>query len=167
VNPTDRLTMRVGSGLDVHPFGSDGDRPLRLAGVEVLGAPGLEGHSDADVAAHAVADALLGACALGDLGSRFGVGRPELAGADSLRLLAEVLADVGAEGYEVGNVDLTIVAQRPRLAAHRDQMRANLAGVLQVQVDRVSVKATTTDRLGTVGRGEGIAAWATCTVVLR
>jgi 2-C-methyl-D-erythritol 2,4-cyclodiphosphate synthase len=167
VNPTDRLAIRVGSGLDVHPFGSDGDRPLRLAGVDVPGAPGLEGHSDADVAAHAVADALLGACALGDLGSRFGVERPELAGADSLRLLAEVVADVGAEGYEVGNVDLTIVAQRPRLSAHRDQMRANLAGVLQVQVDRVSVKATTTDRLGTLGRGEGIAAWATCTVVAR
>jgi 2-C-methyl-D-erythritol 2,4-cyclodiphosphate synthase len=167
VNPTDRLAIRVGSGLDVHPFSSDGERPLRLAGVEVPGAPGLEGHSDADVAAHAVADALLGACALGDLGSRFGVERPELAGADSLRLLAEVVADVGAEGYEVGNVDLTIVAQRPRLAAHRDQMRANLAGVLQVQVDRVSVKATTTDRLGTLGRGEGIAAWATCTVVAR
>jgi 2-C-methyl-D-erythritol 2,4-cyclodiphosphate synthase len=167
VNPTDRLAIRVGSGLDVHPFGSDGDRPLRLAGVDVPGAPGLEGHSDADVAAHAVADALLGACALGDLGSRFGVERPELAGADSLRLLAQVVADVGAEGYEVGNVDLTIVAQRPRLSAHRDQMRANLAGVLQVQVDRVSVKATTTDRLGTLGRGEGIAAWATCTVVAR
>jgi 2-C-methyl-D-erythritol 2,4-cyclodiphosphate synthase len=151
----------------VHPFSADGDRPLRLAGVDVPGAPGLEGHSDADVAAHAVADALLGACALGDLGSRFGVQRPELAGADSLRLLAEVVADVRAEGYEVGNVDLTIVAQRPRLAAHRDQMRANLAGVLQVQVDRVSVKATTTDRLGTLGRGEGIAVWATCTVVAR
>jgi 2-C-methyl-D-erythritol 2,4-cyclodiphosphate synthase len=167
VNPTDRLAIRVGSGLDVHPFSADGDRPLRLAGVDVPGAPGLEGHSDADVAAHAVADALLGACALGDLGSRFGVQRPELAGADSLRLLAEVVADVRAEGYEVGNVDLTIVAQRPRLAAHRDQMRANLAGVLQVQVDRVSVKATTTDRLGTLGRGEGIAVWATCTVVAR
>jgi 2-C-methyl-D-erythritol 2,4-cyclodiphosphate synthase len=167
VNPTDRLAIRVGSGLDVHPFSSDGDRPLRLAGVDVPGAPGLEGHSDADVAAHAVADALLGACALGDLGSRFGVERPELAGADSLRLLAEVVAAVGTEGYEVGNVDLTIVAQRPRLAAYRDRMRANLADVLQVQVDRVSVKATTTDRLGTLGRGEGIAAWATCTVVAR
>jgi 2-C-methyl-D-erythritol 2,4-cyclodiphosphate synthase len=163
----DPLAVRVGSGLDVHPFAADGDRPLRLAGVEVPGAPGLEGHSDADVAAHAVADALLGACALGDLGSRFGVDRPEVAGADSMRLLAEVVAAVAAQGYEVGNVDLTIVAQRPRLAAYRDRMRANLAGVLEVEVDRVSVKATTTDRLGSVGRGEGIAAWATCTVVVR
>jgi 2-C-methyl-D-erythritol 2,4-cyclodiphosphate synthase len=165
VSPDAPRSLRVGQGLDVHPFSEASDRPLVLAGVEIPGAPGLEGHSDADVAAHAVADALLGACALGDLGSRFGVDRPEVAGADSLRLLAEVVADVAEAGYSLGNVDLTIVAQRPRLAAYRDQMRANLAGVLQVQVDRVSVKATTTDRLGTIGRGEGIAAWAVCTVV--
>jgi 2-C-methyl-D-erythritol 2,4-cyclodiphosphate synthase len=167
VRRPERLPLRVGLGLDVHPFGDDPDRPLVLAGVHVPGAPGLAGHSDADVAAHAVADALLGACALGDLGSRFGVDRPAVAGADSLRLLAEVVADVEAAGYEVGNVDVTIVAQRPRLAAHRDAMRANLAGVLRVDVADVSVKATTTDRLGTIGRGEGIAAHATCTVLAR
>jgi 2-C-methyl-D-erythritol 2,4-cyclodiphosphate synthase len=159
--------LRVGSGLDVHPFGDDPDRPLVLAGVEVAGAPGLAGHSDADVVAHAVADALLGACALGDLGGRFGVDRPELAGVDSLRLLAAVVADVAGAGFDVGNVDLTIVAQRPRLAGYRDEMRDNLATVLGVEVGRVSVKATTTDRLGTLGRGEGIAAWATCTVLPR
>jgi 2-C-methyl-D-erythritol 2,4-cyclodiphosphate synthase len=159
------LPLRVGSGLDVHPFGEDPDRPLILAGVHVPGAPGLAGHSDGDVASHAVADALLGACALGDLGSRFGVDLPELAGADSLRLLGEVVADVAVAGYRVGNVDLTIVAQRPRLAPHRDGMRANLARVLDVPLAAVSAKATTTDHLGTIGRGEGIAVWATCTVV--
>jgi 2-C-methyl-D-erythritol 2,4-cyclodiphosphate synthase len=162
-----RLSIRVGHGLDVHPFGDDPDRPLVLAGVHVPGAPGLAGHSDADVATHAVADALLGACALGDLGSRFGVDRPAVAGADSLHLLAEVLGDVEAAGYGVGNVDVTVVAQRPRLAAHRGDMRANLARVLRVELGDVSVKATTTDRLGTIGRGEGIAAYATCIVLAR
>lgn len=158
---------RIGSGLDVHPFAPDGDdRPLVLAGVTVPGTRGLDGHSDADVVCHAVADALLGAAALGDLGSRFGVDRPETAGADSLGgLLAAVVADVRADGWAVGNVDVTVVAQGPRLAPHRDDMRTNLAGVLRVDVGAVSVKATTTDRLGSIGRGEGIAAWATCLVV--
>jgi 2-C-methyl-D-erythritol 4-phosphate cytidylyltransferase / 2-C-methyl-D-erythritol 2,4-cyclodiphosphate synthase len=122
-----RLAVRVGNGLDVHPFADEDGRPLVLAGTTIPGAPGLAGHSDADVVAHAVADALLGACALGDLGSRFGVDRPELAGADSLRLLAGVVADVADTGYLVGNVDVTIVAQRPRLAGHREAMRAALA----------------------------------------
>lgn len=161
--------LRVGSGIDVHPFASpEEDRPLVVAGVLVPDAPGLAGHSDADVACHAVADALLGAAALGDLGSRFGVDRPEVAGADSLHgLLAAVVADLREAGWEVGNVDLTVVAQRPRLAPHREAMTANLARVLQVTPDRVSVKFTTTDRLGTIGRGEGIAAWATCVVRAR
>lgn len=153
---------RIGSGIDVHPFGDDVDRPLVLAGVEVPGAPGLAGHSDADVVAHAVADALLGAAALGDLGSRFGVDDPRVAGADSMGLLAAVVADTTRSGYVVGNLDVTIVAQRPRLASHRGAMRARLAEVLVVDPDRVSVKFTTTDRLGTIGRGEGIAAWASC-----
>lgn len=155
--------VRIGSGLDVHPFAVDEDRPLVLGGVVVPGAPGLTGHSDADVVCHAVADALLGAAALGDLGSRFGVDRPEAAGADSLRgLLAAVVADVHAAGLTVGNVDVTVVAQRPRLAPHRAAMVEHLAGALAVAPARVSVKFTTTDRLGSLGRGEGIAAWATC-----
>lgn len=153
--------MRIGSGLDVHPF-SAAPRPLLLGGVEVDPAQGLAGHSDADVVAHAVADALLGAVALGDLGSRFGVDRPEVAGADSLALLADVVTDVHGAGWDVGNVDVTVVAQRPRLAPHRAAMRANLARVLEVADGAVSVKFTTTDRLGAIGRGEGIAAWATC-----
>lgn len=155
--------VRVGTGLDVHPF-ADQPRPLVLAGVTVPDGPGLAGHSDADVVAHAVTDALLGALALGDLGSRFGVDTPELAGADSLAFVRAAVADVRAAGFEVANVDAVVVAQRPRLAAHRDDMRRGLAGALGVDLDRVSVKATTTDRLGTIGRGEGIACWATATV---
>jgi 2-C-methyl-D-erythritol 2,4-cyclodiphosphate synthase len=155
--------MRIGNGLDVHPF-SDEDRPLVLGGVTIPDAPGLAGHSDADVVVHAVADALLGALALGDLGSWFGVDRPEVAGADSLALLRTVVAGVHAEGWVVGNLDVTVVAQRPRLAAHRGAMRRHIAAALDVDVDAVSVKATTTDRLGTLGRGEGIAAWATLLV---
>jgi 2-C-methyl-D-erythritol 2,4-cyclodiphosphate synthase len=152
---------RIGSGLDVHAFTDDPDRLLVLCGVHLPDGPGLAGHSDADVGAHAVTDALLGAAALGDLGSRFGVDRPEVAGADSLGLLTAVVADVAAIGYRVGNVDLTLVAARPRLAPHRDAMRANLARVLGVPVDDVAVKFTTTDGLGAVGRGRGIAGWAT------
>ncbi|MEX2503541.1 MAG: 2-C-methyl-D-erythritol 2,4-cyclodiphosphate synthase [Egicoccus sp.] len=159
--------LRIGNGLDVHPFGDDPDRRLVLCGVEIPDGPGLEGHSDADVGAHAVTDALLGAMALGDLGSWFGVDDPAVAGADSLGLLARVVATVADRGWEVGNVDLTVVAQRPRLAAHRDAMRARLAATLQVEGDDVSVKFTTTDRLGSLGRGEGIAAWATITAVPR
>lgn len=157
--------VRIGSGIDVHPFTDDPERRLVIAGVHVPDGPALEGHSDADVAAHAVADALLGATALGDLGSHFGVDRPDVAGADSLRgLLAAVVGDVHDAGYAVANVDLTVVAQRPRLASFREQMAANLAEVLQVAADRVSVKFTTTDRLGSIGRAEGIACWATCLV---
>ena len=156
---------RVGTGLDVHAFSADPDRPLVLCGVHLPEGPGLAGHSDADVGAHAVADALLGAAALGDLGSRFGVDRPEVAGADSLGLLAAVVADVAARGYRIGNVDLTLVAARPRLAPHRVAMRANLARVLAVPVDAVAVTFTTTDGLGAVGRGEGIAGWASALLV--
>ena len=156
--------VRVGTGLDVHPFAQQ-PRPLVLAGITVPDAPGLAGHSDADVVAHAVTDALLGALALGDLGSRFGVDTPELAGADSLAFVRAAVGDVRRHGWQVGNVDAVIVAQRPRLAPHRDDMRRALAGALGVELDDVSLKSTTTDRLGTIGRGEGIACWATAVVV--
>lgn len=154
--------LRVGQGLDVHPFAEG--RPLVLAGVDVPSHRGLAGHSDADVVAHAVADALLGAAALGDLGQRFGTDDPELAGADSLAMLRAVVADLAAAGWRPGNLDLTVVAQQPRLAPHREQMRANLAGALGIGQEAVSVKATTTDHLGSIGRGEGIACWAVCAV---
>lgn len=160
--------FRIGTGFDVHPFATDTARPLVLCGVTVEDGPGLEGHSDADVGAHAVADALLGAAALGDLGSRFGVDDPEVAGAASLDgLLAAVVADVHAAGFEVGNVDLTLLAERPRLAPYRDAMRARLAAVLRCDLGAVSVKATTTDGLGALGRAEGIAAQAACLLVPR
>lgn len=158
------MTVRIGSGIDVHPFSDDRERPLVLAGVTIADGPGLAGHSDADVAAHAVADALLGAAALGDLGSHFGVDRPEVAGADSLELLATVVTKATNAGWRTTNVDLTVVAQRPRLGPHRDAMRSNLARVLDLDLSEVSVKFTTTDRLGSIGRAEGIACWATLLV---
>lgn len=154
------MKVRVGTGLDVHPFGEEDERPLVLAGVEIAGAPGLAGHSDADVVAHAITDALLGATARGDLGERFGVDEPEVAGAASLGLLATVVAELAADGWRVGNLDCTVVAQRPRLAAYRAAMREALAATCTVDPDQVSVKFTTTDRLGSLGRGEGIACWA-------
>jgi 2-C-methyl-D-erythritol 2,4-cyclodiphosphate synthase len=157
--------IRVGNGLDVHPFSEDADRELVLAGVVVPGGTPLDGHSDADVVAHAVTDALLGALAAGDLGSRFGMDAPATAGADSLRLLAAVVDDVHGAGWVVGNVDVTVVAQRPRLADLREAMCGRLAETLHVGADRVSVKFTTTDALGAIGRGEGIAAWASCVLV--
>lgn len=158
------MSLRIGSGLDVHPFADDPERPLVIGGVVVPEGPGLAGHSDADVAAHAVADALLGAMALGDLGSHFGVDRPEVAGADSLGLLRTVVERVAAAGGSIGNVDLTVVAQRPRLAGYRDPMRSRLADALGLRPEAVSVKFTTTDRLGAIGRAEGIACWATVLV---
>ncbi len=160
------MTIRVGSGVDVHPFAA-GPRPLVLGGHQVSATGGLAGHSDSDVLAHAVTDALLGSLALGDLGSFFGVDTPELAGADSMALLSTALAALSDRGFVVGNLDATVVAQRPRLAEHLPSIRAALAVGLQVDVDAVSVKATTTDRLGTIGRAEGIACWATVLVAAR
>ncbi len=154
-------TQRIGSGIDVHAFGPPAaGATVVLAGVEVPSDAPLEGHSDADVLAHAVIDALLGAVGLGDIGDRFGVDDPALAGADSMGLLAAVVADVARAGWRTGNVDVTLVATRPRVAPHREAMRDRLAEVLGVDRSAVSVKATTTDGLGSIGRGEGVAAWA-------
>lgn len=166
--------MRIGSGIDVHAFEAaprsaevDEDATVVLAGVRLPSHAALLGHSDADVVAHAVADALLGAMAAGDLGTRFGVDAPELAGADSMRLLAEVAAELAAAGLVLENLDVTVVASRPRIGDAREAMRTNLAAALGVEPGRVSVKATTTDGLGAVGRGEGVGCWATCLVVGR
>lgn len=155
---------RIGNGLDVHGFAEDA-RPLVLCGVTIPDAPGLAGHSDGDAGAHAVADALLGAAALGDLGTRFGVDDPQLAGADSTALLAEVVRAAADAGLVVGNLDVTVVAQRPRLAPFREAMRRSLATACGVSMTAISVKFTTTDRLGAVGRGEGVAVWANCLLV--
>jgi len=150
--------MRVGHGYDVHKLVEG--RALTLGGVVVEHELGLLGHSDADVATHAVADALLGAAALGDIGKHFPDTDPTFKGADSLMLLKEVSRLVSGEGYDILNVDVTIVAERPKLAPHIPKMRFNLADAMGVGVDMVSVKATTTEGLGFEGKEEGISAHA-------
>jgi 2-C-methyl-D-erythritol 2,4-cyclodiphosphate synthase len=153
--------VRVGLGLDVHQFDDDPGRPLWLAGVLIPDAPGLQGHSDADVLLHAVVDALLGAGGMGDLGALFGGHDPRYAGAASRGFVDETLRRVRAAGWAVGNLDCTLVAQRPRLGPHRQAMTASLAELLEVAASAVNVKITSTDGLGFTGRGEGIAALAT------
>jgi 2-C-methyl-D-erythritol 2,4-cyclodiphosphate synthase len=157
------MNVRVGIGYDVHPFALG--RPLVLGGVEVPHERGLAGHSDADALAHAVADAILGALALGDLGTHFPDDDPAFRGADSLDLLGRVRA-LGAErGWVVGNVDATVVSEQPKLAPHILAMRERLARVLAVDVPAVSVKATRHEGLGALGRGEGLAALAVVLLV--
>ncbi|WP_232199138.1 2-C-methyl-D-erythritol 2,4-cyclodiphosphate synthase [Thermosinus carboxydivorans] len=157
--------MRVGIGYDVHRLVVG--RKLILGGVEIPYEYGLEGHSDADVLLHAIKDALLGAAALGDIGRHFPDTDPRYKGASSLKLLARVKEILAENGYETGNVDATVIAQKPKLAPYIAQMNANIARVLGIDVDRVNVKATTTEGLGFAGRGEGIAAQAVATVVRR
>jgi 2-C-methyl-D-erythritol 2,4-cyclodiphosphate synthase len=153
--------MRVGLGMDAHAF--DPHRPLVLAGVLVSGAPGLSGHSDADVVSHAIADALLSAAGMADLGTMF-PNDERWRDASSLVILEETGRALGAAGWSIGNVDATIVAESPRLAPLRDEMIGALAGSLTLSRDQVWVKATTTDGLGFVGRGDGIAALAVALV---
>jgi 2-C-methyl-D-erythritol 2,4-cyclodiphosphate synthase len=153
---------RVGLGFDVHPFALG--RPLVLGGVEVPAERGLEGHSDADVLTHAVADALLGALALGDLGGHFPDTDPRYRGISSLRLLGEVVERVRSQGARIVNVDATVIADGPRLADSLAAMRMRLAGALGLAVDHVSVKAKRAERLGALGRQEGIAALAVALV---
>ena len=154
--------VRIGHGYDVHRLVEG--RKLILGGVEIPYERGLLGHSDADVLTHAVMDALLGACALGDIGHLFPDSDPAYAGADSLRLLDEVVSRLHAQGFRVGNVDATVLAQAPKLAPHLPMIRRNLAERLRVPLSRVSVKATTEEGLGFTGAGEGIAAHAVCLV---
>lgn len=153
------MSMRVGLGFDVHPFADPGDgRPLVLGGVTIDGARGLAGHSDADVVAHAVADALLGPAGLPDLGTLFPASDEQHRGASSMAMLRDVVARVGAAGWRVANVDVVVAAEQPRLAPHVDAMRANLAAVLGDAA--VSLTPKHAEGVGAVGRGEGIAAWA-------
>ena len=148
-------------GFDVHAFSDDGDRKLVLGGVELAGERGLAGHSDGDVVAHAVADALLGAARLGDLGDHFPDDDPAWAGADSLNLLATIIDRVVAAGWRPANVDCTVALQAPRLGGYRAAMQERLGAVVRAPV---SVKATTTEGLGAIGRGEGVACWAVALV---
>ncbi len=157
--PDERICkFRVGQGYDVHRLATD--RRLILGGVDIPYEKGLLGHSDADVLAHAVMDALLGAAALGDIGKLFPDNDPEYEGADSLMLTRRVARVLEENGYAVSNVDATIIAQSPKLAPYIDRMRENIAAALNIPVTDVSVKATTEERLGFTGRKEGIAAQA-------
>lgn len=157
------MRLRIGNGFDVHRF-AEGRRCV-LCGVEIPHPLGLLGHSDADVALHALCDALLGAAALGDIGKHFPDTDPRFEGADSRMLLRKTARLLSEAGYSVGNVDVTIIAQAPKMAPHIPAMRANIAADLSLPLDAVSVKATTTERLGFTGRGEGIAAQATALLV--
>jgi 2-C-methyl-D-erythritol 2,4-cyclodiphosphate synthase len=150
--------LRVGIGIDAHAF--EAGAPLVLGGVRIEHPEGLAGHSDGDVLAHALTDAVLGAAGLGDIGERFPSDDPSLAGADSVGLLARAWAEVEELGWRLVNAEVVLIGQEPRLAPHREEMRQRLAGALGVGPERVSVQATTTDRLGFTGRGEGLAAQA-------
>lgn len=152
------MSIRIGQGFDVHAFG-EGDHVM-LGGVRIAHSRGVVSHSDGDVVLHALCDALLGALALGDIGRHFPDSDPQYAGVDSRRLLEQVYALVHDCAYRLVNADVTVMAQTPQLASHIDTMRDNIAKDLSTQRESISVKATTTERLGTVGREEGIAASA-------
>lgn len=154
---------RTGWGFDAHRLG--GEPPLRLGGVSVSETMGVIATSDGDVLAHAVTDALLGAAVLGDMGEHFPSDDPAYSGADSMDLLRRAVASARSSGWRVDHVDATVVAQEVRVAPHRAKIRAGLADALELAVDRVSVKATTSDGLGLIGEGEGIAAMAVVTVL--
>ncbi|KMJ44780.1 2-C-methyl-D-erythritol 2,4-cyclodiphosphate synthase [Xenorhabdus khoisanae] len=155
--------MRIGHGFDVHKFGGEG--PLVIGGVRIPYEQGLIAHSDGDVALHAATDALLGAAALGDIGKLFPDTDPAFKGADSRELLKEAYRRIRAKGYRIGNLDITIIAQEPKMLPHIPQMRVNLAEDLECHMDDINVKATTTEKLGFVGRKEGIACEAVALLV--
>ncbi|MEQ1976024.1 2-C-methyl-D-erythritol 2,4-cyclodiphosphate synthase [Xenorhabdus sp. SGI240] len=155
--------MRIGHGFDVHKFGGEG--PLVIGGVRIPYEQGLIAHSDGDVALHAATDALLGAAALGDIGKLFPDTDPAFKGADSRELLKEAYRRIRAKGYRLGNLDITIIAQAPKMLPHIPQMRVNLAEDLECHMDDINVKATTTEKLGFVGRKEGIACEAVALLV--
>ena len=157
------MDFRIGSGFDVHKLVEG--RKCIICGVEIPYEKGLLGHSDADVALHAMMDALLGAAAMGDIGKHFPDTDARFAGADSMKLTEHVVELLAKDGWKVNNVDVTIIAQAPKMAPHIQTMRTNVAKVLQVGIDRVNVKATTTEKLGFTGRGEGIAAEAVASII--
>jgi len=157
------MTLRIGEGWDTHALVVG--RPLVLGGVLIPHSHGLLGHSDADALAHAITDALFGAAALGDIGRHFPDTDAALRGADSILLLAEAARRVRAAGFEIANVDSTVVAQAPKLAPHIDAMRQRLAAALGVEVDQVNVKAKTAEKMGPVGEGRAIEARAVCLLV--
>ncbi len=155
--------MRIGHGYDVHRLVTG--RKCILGGVEIAHETGLDGHSDADVLAHAVMDALLGAAALGDIGRHFPDHDPAYAGADSMVLLRQVGQLLAGQGWRIGNIDATVIAQAPRLAPHIGAMRENIAAALGIETGQINVKATTEEKLGFTGAGEGIATHAVCLII--
>ena len=162
---TSNTGLRIGEGWDTHALVLG--RPLVLGGVIIPHSHGLAGHSDADALAHAITDALFGAAALGDIGRHFPDTDAAHAGADSMQLLAEAVSRVRAAGYEIGNVDCTVVAQAPKLAPFIEAMRSRLAGVLGVALDQVNIKAKTAEKMGPVGEGRSIEARAVCLLTKR
>ena len=152
--------MRIGHGYDVHKLVCG--RKLIIGGVEIAHDKGLDGHSDADVLVHAIMDSLLGAAALGDIGKLFPDTDQTFLGIDSMLLLAKVKERLVEKGFSISNIDATVIAQKPKLATHIDLMRARIAAVLQVEIDRISIKATTEEKLGFTGAEQGIAAHAVC-----
>jgi 2-C-methyl-D-erythritol 4-phosphate cytidylyltransferase / 2-C-methyl-D-erythritol 2,4-cyclodiphosphate synthase len=166
-NPGDlvnEMEIRTGFGYDVHRFSDDPDRPLWLGGVEFDDRPGLEGHSDADALLHAIVDALLGAAALGDIGVHYPPSDPQWKNCASIRFVKETAVLLGKEGWSIVNVDATVVAERPRLMPRAAEIRQVISDALGVSVDRVSVKATTNEKLGAIGNSEGIAGYAVATI---
>ena len=157
--------MRIGQGFDVHRLVEG--RPCIIGGVTIAHDKGLDGHSDADVLLHAICDALLGAAALGDIGKHFPPTDDRYKGIDSRTLLTEVVSLLARKAYVIGNIDATVICEVPKLSPHTAQMCANIAQDCGVAIDQINIKATTTERLGFTGRGEGIAAEAVCLIVKR
>ncbi|HJT17245.1 MAG TPA: 2-C-methyl-D-erythritol 2,4-cyclodiphosphate synthase [Thermoanaerobaculia bacterium] len=156
--------IRIGQGIDIHPFSED--RPLILGGVKISDRGGLAGHSDADAVLHALTDALLGAAGAGDIGKYFPSDDPKWKGADSSRFVAEAKRIIEEMSGDIGNVDITIIAEKPKLAPFREAMQAKIAKMLDIPAGHVNVKATTTDHLGFIGRGEGVCATAIVLVTI-
>ena len=157
------MKIRIGNGYDIHQLVAD--RPLILGGVTIPHGLGLLGHSDADVLTHAIMDALLGALGMGDIGHYFPPSDPKWKGADSLLLLQQVLSIIQSQGWNIGNIDSTIVAEQPKLKPHLKSMRSTLAQTMAIKIDQISIKATTNEKLGPVGREEGICAYAVALLV--
>lgn len=152
------MNIRIGNGYDIHQLVTE--RPLILGGVNIPHSLGLLGHSDADVLTHAIMDALLGALGMGDIGHYFPPSDPKWQGADSLVLLQQVMAIIQSQGWQIGNIDSTVVAEQPKLKPHLNAMRSKLAETLGIAIEQISIKATTNEKLGPVGREEGICAYA-------
>jgi len=152
------MNIRIGNGYDIHKLVSN--RPLILGGLEIPHSMGLLGHSDADVLTHAIMDALLGALGMGDIGHYFPPSDPQWKGADSMILMEQVIKIVRSQGWQIGNIDSTVVAEQPKLKPHLKSMRTTVAKVLNIDIEQISIKATTNEKLGPVGREEGICAYA-------